>query len=123
MTWNEIYAAADGKDCGDYELKRKDNARYEVVGFVEDNFGFNLENERDNGLIECVEDRIDYYVDEYEIIFDEEGRIENSRYISTKDKAKELLSFYYNLPDRDEKEFNTLDIALEILKELVNNNF
>ena len=48
MTWNEIYEAADGKDCGEWELKRKDTARYEVVCFVEDNFGINLETECDN---------------------------------------------------------------------------
>ena len=39
MTWNEIYEAADGKACGEWELKRKDTARYEVIGFVEENFG------------------------------------------------------------------------------------
>ena len=45
MTWDEIYEAADGKACGEWELKRKDIARYEVVCFVEDNFGINLETE------------------------------------------------------------------------------
>ena len=45
MTWDEIYEAADGKACGEWELKRKDTARYEVVCFVEDNFGINLETE------------------------------------------------------------------------------
>ena len=70
MTWNEIYEAADGKACGEWELKRKDTARYEVVCFVEDNFGINLETECEN-----VEEEIDYYVEKYGIIFDKEGKI------------------------------------------------
>ena len=70
MTWDEIYKAADGKACGSFELKRKDTARYEVICFVEDNFGINLEAE-----CEIVEDGIDYYVDKYGILFDEEGKI------------------------------------------------
>ena len=70
MTWDEIYEAADGKACGEWELKRKDTARYEVVCFVEDNFGINLETECEN-----VEEEIDYYAEKYGIIFDEEGKI------------------------------------------------
>ena len=70
MTWDEIYEAADGKACGEWELKRKDTARYEVVCFVEDNFGINLETECEN-----VEEEIDYYVEKYGIIFDKEGKI------------------------------------------------
>ena len=70
MTWDEIYEAADGKACGEWELKRKDTARYEVVNFVEENFGINLETECEN-----VEEEIDYYVDKYGIVFDEEGKI------------------------------------------------
>lgn len=69
MTWNEIYEAADGKACGEWELKRKDTARYEVIGFVEENFGINIEE------CEIVEDEIDYYVEKYGIVFDEEGKI------------------------------------------------
>ena len=67
---DEIYEAADGKACGEWELKRKDTARYEVVCFVEDNFGINLETECEN-----VEEEIDYYVEKYGIVFDEEGKI------------------------------------------------
>lgn len=70
MTWDEIYEAADGKGYGEWELKRKDTARYEVVDFVEENFGINLETECEN-----VEEEIDYYVDKYGIVFDEEGKI------------------------------------------------
>ena len=70
MTWDEIYEAADGKACGEWELKRKDTARYEVICFVEDNFGINLETECEN-----VEEEIDYYVEKYGIVFDEEGKI------------------------------------------------
>lgn len=75
MTWNEIYEAADGKGYGDWELKRKDIARYEVVGFVEENFGINLEVECEKGLIDSVENEIEYYIEKYGIVFDEEGKI------------------------------------------------
>ena len=69
MTWNEIYEAADGKACGEWELKRKDTARYEVIDFVEKNFGINLEE------CEIVEEEIDYYVKKCGIVFNEEGKI------------------------------------------------
>lgn len=69
MTWDEIYEAADGKACGEWELKRKDTARYEVIDFVEENFGINIEE------CEIVEDEINYYANKYGIVFDEEGKI------------------------------------------------
>lgn len=118
MTWDEIYEAADGTGFGDPELTRKDTARYEVVCFVEENFGFNLENEYDNDVIECVEDWIDDYVDRYNIEFDEDGYIISHSEIDLKDKAIELVMFYDELPDREDKDFDTLDIALKILREL-----
>ena len=69
MTWDEIYEAADGKACGEWELKRKDTARYEVIDFVKENFGIDIEK------CEIVEDEIDYFVEKYGIVFDEEGKI------------------------------------------------
>lgn len=93
MTWDEIYNLADGKGYGDFELERKDNARYDVVCFVEDNFGFNLENERDKGVIESVEEWIDYYVDKYEIVFDDYGHIIKHKEINASDKEKEIEFF------------------------------
>lgn len=118
MTWDKIYEAADGAAFGEFELKRKDKARAEVVGFVKDNFGYDLEREYEEGLIESVEDWIDYFTDEYEIYFDKDGNIYSHLGITLQDKAKELLSFYYGLPDRNDKDFDTLDIALDILEEL-----
>lgn len=113
MTWNEICKDAENKGIGDFALKRKDNAIYDVVCFVEDNFGFNIENE--NGFIDYVED----YIERFNITFNEEGRIDSCSHVSTKDKANELLSFYNGLSDRRKKEFDALGIALKILKEYV----
>lgn len=39
--------------------------------------------------------------------------------VSVKDKAKELLEYYYDTPDRDDKEFDTLDMCLDLLGELI----
>lgn len=116
MTWDEIYEAAMDTGYGEPELTRKDTARYEVVCFVEDNFGFNLENERDEGVIECVEDWIDDYVERYNILFDEEGHITEHSVVELKDKAAELVMFYDELPDRSDKDFDTLAVAMEILR-------
>lgn len=77
MTWDEIFKAADGKACGEWELKRKDNARYQVICFLDDNFGINLEKECEEGLIDSIEECIDYYVEKYNITFDENGEIVN----------------------------------------------
>lgn len=118
MTWDEIYEAAIDKGCGEPELVRKDNARYEVVGFIEDNFGFNIEQECEKNLIECVEDWIDTYSEHYSISFDEQGHIIGHNEITLKDKACELLMYYEDLADRCNKDFETLDIALNILREL-----
>lgn len=49
MTWDDIYARADGSSCGSPELKAKDNARHYVVCLVEDSFGFNIEDEGERG--------------------------------------------------------------------------
>ena len=116
MTWDEIYETAMDKGFGDFELKRKDNARYEVVLFVEENFGFNLEYEREENVIECVEDWIEYYTEKYNISFDEEGHIIKHNPIELKDKAIELVMFYDDLPDRPDKDFDTLDIVMEMLR-------
>ena len=116
MTWDEIYETAMDKGFGDFELKRKDNARYEVVLFVEENFGFNLEYEGEENVIECVEDWIEYYTEKYNISFDEEGHIIKHNPIELKDKAIELVMFYDDLPDRPDKDFDTLEIVMEMLR-------
>lgn len=71
MTWDEIYDAAIDTGYGDSKLKRKDNARYQVVCFIEDVLGIDIEN------AECPEDEIDYYVEQYNILFDDNGYIIN----------------------------------------------
>ena len=35
-----------------------------------------------------------------------------------KDRAKKLVDYYYNTDDRSNKDFDTLDLALDLLKEL-----
>lgn len=37
---------------------------------------------------------------------------------SLKDRAKKLVDYYYNTEDRPDKEFDTLDLALDLLEEL-----
>ena len=37
---------------------------------------------------------------------------------SLEDRAKKLVDYYYNTDDRSDKEFDTLDLALDLLKEL-----
>lgn len=118
FTWDEIYEEAIDKKYGDFELTRKDKARYEVVWFVEENFGFNLEREYEEDVIECVEDWIDYYTEQYNIKFNEYGKIVSYTEVKLKDRAVELVMFYDEWPDRSDKEFDTLDIALNILREM-----
>ena len=121
-SWDEIYDAAEGKSLFSEELTRKDTARNAVVSFVEKNFGFNLEREYETGLIESVEECIEDYVERYNITFDEEGCICGHSKINTVDKARELLDFYYKLPNRSNKEFDTLDIALKLITEVAQQN-
>ena len=37
---------------------------------------------------------------------------------SLEDRAKALVNYYYNTEDRGDKDFDTLDLALDLLKEL-----
>ena len=119
LTWNEIYQNADGAGCDSDELDVKDSARYSVVCWVKDNFGYDMEMEEVRGILDSVEEFIDYYTNEFDIVFDDGGNIIKHRDVTIKDKAKELLDFYYILPDRCNKEFDTLDMALNVLKELL----
>jgi len=121
MTWDEIYILAEDKPCGSSELRRKDQARHEVDCFVLDNFGFSLEREYELGSVECVEDLIEDYVNRYDIMFDTDGNICSSKDISLKDKASEIVEFYDVWPDRDDKEFDTLDIVMALVREFAKN--
>jgi hypothetical protein len=61
MTWNEICDAAEDCAYGQYALKVKDQARYEVELL--------MNKETDN------EDEIEAYINKHNIIFDEHGCI------------------------------------------------
>ena len=71
MTWDEIYENADGKACGSDELDAKDEARYQVGQLVLDELGIDIEES------EIPEEEVDFYVEKWNIIFDEEGNIVN----------------------------------------------
>lgn len=90
MTWDTIYGLADGAAFGSEALRRKDNARYEIVSFIKENFNFDLEAAGQDGLIESVEEWIDAYVSEFNIVFDNDGKITGHREITEKDKENEL---------------------------------
>lgn len=69
MTWDEIYLNADGSACGEYALKVKDNARWNVQNFVLEKEGEDIESS------ECPEDSVEYYTEKYSILFNEDGNI------------------------------------------------
>lgn len=94
MKWDDIYEAAIDKGCGEYELKRKDLARHEIVCFIEDNFGFNIEADKYSTVIESVEDLIAEYCENYNIEFNSEGQILCHRCITEKDRLEELSIYY-----------------------------
>ena len=122
ITWDDIYVAADGCACGEPNLKRKDWARHEIVDWAEENFGFNLEYEAEKNVIECVEDWLDTYAENYNLRFDTEGHLISSSVVTVEDKARELVMFYDDLPDRCNKDFDTLDVALKILRTIAGKN-
>lgn len=71
MTWDEIYEAADGCACGSPELKRKDNARWNVT-YLMIQMGLPDPNED-----EIPEESIEDYINKMNIRFDDCGRIED----------------------------------------------
>ena len=73
MTWNEIYERADGTCCGDFKLRAKDTARWEVRELVLEKEDYDIET------AECPEDEVDYYCDLHDIRFYEDGSID--RYV------------------------------------------
>ena len=56
-------------------------------------------------------------MDLYEIYEEVESYI-NDKTNSLEDRAKRLVDYYYNTDDRSDKDFDTLDLALDLLKEL-----
>lgn len=70
-TWNEIYIRADGKACGEPELKAKDEARSQVREFAIEHGYEDLEN------ADCPEDMVSNYCNMFRIMFEEDGNIVN----------------------------------------------
>lgn len=68
-TWGDIYDRADGKGYGDNELTAKDNARWNVRNLAINNGYSDLEE------TECPEDMVEFYCEEFDILFDENGNI------------------------------------------------
>jgi len=53
------------------------------------------------------------------MIYDEVADYVLDKSHSFKSRAKELINYYYNTEDRSGKEFDTLDLTLELLTEFV----
>ncbi len=68
-TWDGIYDRANGKGYGDDELTAKDNARWNVRNLAINNGYSDLEE------TECPEDMVEFYCEEFDILFDENGNI------------------------------------------------
>ena len=56
-------------------------------------------------------------MDLYDIYEEVEGYV-NNKTNSLEDRAKRLVDYYYNTDDRADKDFDTLELALDLLKEL-----
>ena len=56
-------------------------------------------------------------MDLYEIYEEVEGYVSNKTN-SLEDRAKKLVDYYYHTDDRSDKDFDTLDLAIDLLKEL-----
>lgn len=68
-TWDELYDAAIDTACGDWRLRRKDNAREEVRELTM-RLGY-----ADLEIAECPEDEVDYFCKNLDIRFDDNGFI------------------------------------------------
>lgn len=55
--------------------------------------------------------------DLYQNIYDD---IYNNCKLTVKEKASKLLSYYFETPDRSDKEFDTLDLCMVLLSDIVN---
>lgn len=68
MNWDELYKRAEGKGCGDDELRAKDEARWQVCEIAR-RMGIDLEAE------EIPEDAIEDFCNKHKIEFDIRGDI------------------------------------------------
>lgn len=71
-TWDDLYKRAEGKACGETELKAKDNARGNLTDLIKNRTGQNIDE------YEIPEDAIEDYLKYCPdiILFDENGNIE-----------------------------------------------
>ena len=122
MTWDEIYVKAIDKGCGDPDLKRKDQARWEVIEFVDQFFDIDLEAECDAGLIESVENYIEYFTTNYYITFDNAGNLSTSKTVTLQDKVKEFLNFYKDFLDDTEKMMSKWPVIQRLLQDVAELN-
>ena len=74
-TWDDLYRLAEDTGCGDPRLKAKDEAREQVREFAIDFCG-----ERDLEEDEIPEDTVDYFCEKYDIRFDEDGNIIDTKF-------------------------------------------
>lgn len=67
-TWDDLYERAEGKGCGDPELKAKDNARWKLAEIIKEEYGIDIEE------CESPEEEIDWFLDKNDIyLFDKDG--------------------------------------------------
>lgn len=122
MKWEDIYTAAIDCGCGEPNLKRKDQARWEVIEFIDRYFGIDLEAECDAGVIECIEDYIEYFTTNYYITFDNAGNLSTSKTVTLQDKVKEFLNFYKDFLDDTEKMMSKWPVVQRLLQDVIELN-
>lgn len=69
MTWDNIFKAAEDSACGDYALKVKDEARWQVRSLALEFGAPDLEDS------ECPEDEIERYCTTLQVRFDDRGNV------------------------------------------------
>ncbi len=69
LTWDDIYERAIDTACGDWRLKAKDTARWQVRNFALEQGEMDLEE------AEVPEDMVEDYCKKYSIVFDTNGNI------------------------------------------------
>lgn len=71
-TWDDLYVRADGKAFGSDELDAKDEARWQIGGYIKYTEGYDIE---DTGAYESAEEEIDKYLEDHPMVFDDRGNL------------------------------------------------
>lgn len=74
FTWDDLCERADGKGFGDPELTAKDEARWEIGGYILETEGYDIE---DTDVFESAEEMIGRYLEDHPKVFDVEGHLLN----------------------------------------------